>query len=168
MKQNILSWQKHIAHVSQDVFILDSSFIENIAFGIALTDIDMQRVKLSARMANIDDVIENMDGGYHAMVGERGARLSGGQRQRIGIARALYANTDILVLDESTSALDLETESKILSSIHDIMKEITVIVIAHRFTVIKDCDRIYRVEQGRIISEGDPNKIFANKIDTIE
>jgi ATP-binding cassette subfamily B protein len=109
-----------------------------------------------------------MDDGYYAMVGERGSRLSGGQRQRIGIARALYANTDILVLDESTSAIDFETESKILSSIHDIMKEITLIVVAHRFTVIKDCDQIFRVEQGRMISEKDPDKMFSNKIGTIE
>ena len=155
VKQNILPWQKHIAHVSQDVFILDSSFIENIAFGVASTDIDMQRVELSARIADIDGVIENMDDGYYAMVGERGSRLSGGQRQAVAIARATAFDAKIVIMDEPTAALAVKEVGKVLDLIKGLKNlGVGVIVISHRmddiFTV---SDRVMALFQGTNFAE---------------
>jgi len=158
--EKALAWQRQIAHVSQEIFLLDASFMENIAFGISPDKIDKDKVKEAATIANISSVIEETAESYQTMVGEGGVRLSGGQRQRIGIARALYRNAPILVLDEATSALDSDTEHRIIQAINNYACDITVIMIAHRTSTLMNCDWIYRLENGKIEAEGNPVEIL--------
>ena len=127
-------WQRSIAHVPQSIYLADTSLAENIAFGIPLDEIDLNRVERAARQAQIADYIESSPEGYQTHVGERGIRLSGGQRQRIGIARALYKQASVLVLDEATSALDNATEQLIMDTMGMLNKNLTVVLIAHRLT----------------------------------
>ena len=146
--RNCRSWQDRIAHVPQSIFLTDATVSENIAFGIAPGQVDMDRVKWAARQAHIDIVIEALPAGYNTQLGERGARLSGGQRQRIGIARALYKRADILVFDEATSALDLSTEQSIMYTVDSLPREITVILVAHRLSTLNNCSQILELENG--------------------
>lgn len=147
-----LEWQKNIAYVPQTIFLTDASFAENIAFGLAPEEIDMDRVREAAQRAQIAELIESTTGGYTATVGERGIRLSGGQRQRIGIARALYKKATLLVFDEATSALDGDTELAVMHSIENLGRDLTIVMIAHRITTLRGCDAIYRLSKGRIVS----------------
>ena len=158
--KNYSGWQKKISHVSQDLFLLDASFADNIAFGVEHDNIDMDRVIKSAEIAHIDSFIDGTESGYSTEVGERGVRLSGGQIQRIGIARALYKSAEILVFDEATSALDMKTEASIMRSINNIDAGITVIMIAHRTSTLVNCDWIYEINNGKIKSEGVPAHIL--------
>lgn len=147
---NHRAWQAHIAHVPQAIYLADSTIAENIAFGIEKERIDHDRVRLVARQAQIADVIESWPKQYQTYVGERGVRLSGGQRQRIGIARALYKRADVIIFDEATSALDNETENAVMKAIEDMDRNITVLIIAHRLTTLKNCDRIVRIRDGQV------------------
>jgi len=148
-------WYKSIGYVPQNIYLSDDSVIANIAFGINYDDIDIPRVKKVSKIAQLHDfIVEELTDGYETIVGERGSRLSGGQIQRIGIARALYKNPEILVLDEATSSLDAETEYKVMESIKDIDKEITVIMIAHRLNTIKHCEKIFVLKDGFVEKEG--------------
>ena len=144
------AWMSLIAHVPQTIFLADASIAENIAFGVPLSEIDVDRVREAARMARISADIEALDAQYATRVGERGCRLSGGQRQRIGIARALYKKADVLVLDEATSALDSDTESLLMETINDLGRELTVISIAHRLSTLRGCDQIIELDGGYI------------------
>ncbi len=146
---NLRSWQKNIAHVPQSIFLSDSNFAENIALGIPRAEIDMDRVQEAARQAQIAEFIESSPKGYQELVGERGVRLSGGQRQRIGIARALYKESDVLVLDEATSALDGETEHNVMESIGELGRHLTILMIAHRATSLRNCDQIFCLKNGK-------------------
>lgn len=139
---NQRAWQARIAHVPQAIFLADRSIEENIAFGVPPDQIDRQRVRSAARMAQLDRLIESWPGQYATAVGERGVRLSGGQRQRIGIARALYKQADVLVFDEATSALDNETEQAVMESIEGLSRDLTILIIAHRLTTIRGCDLV--------------------------
>lgn len=143
-------WQRGIAHVPQAIYLADASIAENIAFGVPLREIDMERVSQAARMARIAEHIESLPDGYLTRSGERGAHLSGGQRQRIGIARALYKRAGVLILDEATSALDSATESGVMDTIAGLGREFTIVVIAHRITTLSMCDRIAVFEDGRL------------------
>ena len=149
-QENHRSWQAHIAHVPQVIFLSDTSIAENIAFGLPMAQIDFDRVKLCARQAQIAETIESWDRGYSTSVGERGVRLSGGQRQRIGIARALYKRADVIIFDEATSALDNETETAVMRSINSLSPELTVILVAHRLSTLQNCTHIIEVVNGRI------------------
>lgn len=146
---NIRAWQQNIAHVSQSIFLSDTSVEENIAFGVPKDQIDPEQVQRAAQQAQIHTFIENLPSGYQTHVGERGIRLSGGQRQRIGIARALYKQAPVLVLDEATSALDEETEKAVMASING-LGEITLLIIAHRLSTLERCDRIVKLADGQI------------------
>jgi ATP-binding cassette subfamily B protein len=137
---NKRSWQAKIAHVPQFIFLSDNSIAENIAFGIEKNLIDYKRVEYVAELAQIKDAIMSMPSGFSTIIGERGIRLSGGQRQRLGIARALYKKADVIVLDEATSALDNETEESLMSALKVLDKKVTILMIAHRLTTLKDCD----------------------------
>ncbi|TGM89524.1 ABC transporter ATP-binding protein [Leptospira levettii] len=148
---NVNQWQKNIAHVPQSIYLSDSSIAENIAFGIPIEELDMQRVQEAARKAQIANHIESLKDGYHTIVGERGIRLSGGQRQRIGIARALYKNASVIVFDEATSALDHETEKAVMEAIDGLGKDLTILMIAHRLSTVENCDMIVRLEDGKIV-----------------
>ncbi len=152
--KNYRSWQAHLAHVPQSIFLADISIAENIAFGVPLELVDMQRVKSAAERAQIASTIESWDKGYQTLVGERGVRLSGGQRQRIGIARALYKQADVIVFDEATSALDSETETAVIQAINAIGSGITVLMVAHRLSTLAGCDTVYKLSQGRIKKSG--------------
>lgn len=145
-------WHNRIAHVPQNIFLSDASFSDNIAFGVPISDIDSNRVINSAIQAQVDGIIRSSVQGYQTLVGERGQRLSGGQRQRIGIARALYAASDILLFDEATSSLDTSTESFVMDSIYSLSRSITIITIAHRLSTIKHCDKIVLLSSGRLVA----------------
>ena len=151
---NIRNWQANIAHVSQEVYLSDSTIEENIAFSQHKNNIDFSLVKQSANRACIAELIESWPEQYKTVIGERGVRLSGGQIQRIGIARALYRQASILVFDEATSALDSKTEKLVMDSIKDLGKNITVLIIAHRVTTLKDCDQVVELGDSKIIRIG--------------
>ena len=144
---NIRLWQSHIAHVPQNIYLSDGTIEENIAFGIPADKIDAESVKKVAELANISKFIDSCAQGYKTFVGERGVRLSGGQRQRIGIARALYKSADVLIFDEATNALDVETESAIMESIEKLGKNLTIFIITHRVTTLKACDLIVELDK---------------------
>jgi ATP-binding cassette subfamily B protein len=141
--KNCRSWQAHIAHVPQAIFLADSTIAENIAFGIPKDQINFEKVKEAAKQAQIAQTIESWEKQYETVVGERGIRLSGGQRQRIGIARALYKeNIDVIIFDEATSALDNDTEKAVMEAIEGLSKDLTILVIAHRLSTLKFCTQI--------------------------
>ena len=150
--KNQRSWHSHIAHVPQAIFLSDGTIEENIAFGVPKELIDTQRVMQSAGQAQIAQSIESWPNGYQTMVGERGIRLSGGQRQRIGIARALYKQADVIILDEATSALDNETEEAVMDAIDNLSADLTILIIAHRITTLRNCSQIVKLNHGRIES----------------
>ena len=145
---NNRAWQAHIAHVPQAIFLADSTIEENIAFGVPKNKIDSDRVKQAAEQAQIADIIATWPKKYKTFVGERGIRLSGGQRQRIGIARALYKQANVIIFDEATSALDNDTEQAVMQAIESLGNELTILIIAHRLTTLKNCDQI--VELGDV------------------
>lgn len=147
---NQRAWQKHIAHVPQTIFLTDGTIAENIAFGVARADIDNQRIQLAAQQAQIAESIESWPMKYQTLVGERGIRLSGGQRQRIGIARALYKQADVIIFDEATSALDNETEQSVMDAVEQLSQDLTVLIIAHRLTTLKNCTQIVELANGGI------------------
>ena len=141
-------WRAAIAHVPQRIFLIDASIAENIAFGVPQSQIDLQRLERAAQKAQIAGFIASLPKGFDTTVGERGVRLSGGQRQRIGIARALYKQASVLVFDEATSALDQSTEQELMAEMDMLSTEITVVMVAHRLSTLKSCDRLVKVNQG--------------------
>ena len=153
-EENHRSWQIIIAHVPQAIYLSDTSLAENIAFGLEVDKIDMKRVKEAAEKAQIAETIEALPQKYKTFVGERGIRLSGGQRQRIGIARALYKKAQVIVFDEATSALDNETELAVMEGIENLADDLTILIVAHRLTTLKRCDKIFRMDKGEVIEEG--------------
>ena len=148
--QNQRAWQAHIAHVPQSIFLADTSIAENIAFGIPPDQIDYERIHQAAKKAQIANTIEAWEQQYNTLVGERGVRLSGGQRQRIGIARALYKQANVIVFDEATSALDNDTERAVMHAIESLGDELTILIVAHRLTTLKNCTKIVELSDGRI------------------
>ncbi len=161
-EQNYRNWQAHIAHVPQAIFLSDSTIAENIAFGEPPEKIDYVRVRQAAQKAQIAETIESLIDQYNTEVGERGVKLSGGQRQRIGIARALYKQADVIVLDEATSALDDQTEGAVMKAIENLGDDITVIIVAHRLTTLKNCTEIVELEDGQIKRSGSYQNIIGD------
>jgi ABC-type bacteriocin/lantibiotic exporter with double-glycine peptidase domain len=150
------AWQNNLGYVPQDIYLADDSIAANIAFGIAPQDRKMQAIENAARIANIHDFVsDELPEGFDTLVGERGVRLSGGQRQRIGIARALYHDPEVLVLDEATSNLDQGTERAVHTAIEQAAKAKTVIMIAHRLSTTRHCDALYLFDKGRLVDSGD-------------
>jgi ATP-binding cassette subfamily B protein len=158
---NHRAWQAHIAHVPQAIFLADSTIEENIAFGVPKDQIDHARVRQAAQQAQIAEAIETWPKQYQTIVGERGIRLSGGQRQRIGIARALYKQADVIIFDEATSALDNETEQAVMQAIEGLSEDLTILIIAHRLTTLKNCMQIVEIGNGGIIRVGSFQEIMA-------
>ena len=153
--RHLRAWRRCIGYVPQQIYLTESSIARNIAFGLPESEIDMSKVETVARLAHLHDFVEqDLPEKYATVVGERGIRLSGGQRQRIGIARALYHDPQVLVFDEATSALDGITEDAIIAAIGSLAHSKTIILIAHRFSTIRDCDLIYVVEGGAITDAG--------------
>lgn len=160
IQKNLRGWQDKIGYVPQSIYLTDDSIQSNIAFGVPFDQIDRSAVLGAIQAAHLDEFISGLPEGINTLVGERGVRLSGGQRQRIGIARALYLNPEILVLDEATSALDMGTESGVMQSINNLKGSKTIIIVAHRLSTVENCDRLYRLDKGKIVDEGIPRDIL--------
>jgi ABC-type multidrug transport system fused ATPase/permease subunit len=155
-------WQQSIGYVPQQIFISDSTIASNIAFGIDLDKIDHNLVEQASRVANLHDfIISELPQKYDTIVGEQGVRLSGGQRQRIGIARALYLKPDLLIFDEATSALDTITEQVVMDAIKKLSHSITIIIVAHRLSTVRDCDLIYLIDKGIIMDSGTYDELYS-------
>ena len=153
IQTNLRGWQAQIGYVPQTIFLTDDTLRRNVAFGLASEQIDEDAVLRAIRAAQLDDFIAELPEGLDTVVGERGVRLSGGQRQRIGIARALYHDPAVLVLDEATSALDTETERGLMQAITAMHGRKTILIVAHRLSTVAYCERLYRLECGRITEE---------------
>ena len=154
VQDRIRWWQDQIGYVPQSIFLTDDTLRRNVAFGLPKSEIDNAAVDAAIRAAQLEEFVNSLPLGLETVVGERGVRLSGGQRQRIGIARALYHNPDVLVLDEATSSLDTETEHGVMQAVQALQGEKTVIIVAHRLSTVEYCDRLYRLESSRIVDEG--------------
>ncbi len=153
--ENMRAWQRTIGYVPQSIFLLDDTVAANIAFGVSAENIDRGAIERAARTANLHDfVVSELPDGYDTTIGERGVRLSGGQRQRIGIARALYHDPELLIFDEATSALDSVTEHTVMQAVYQLGRKKTIIMIAHRLSTVRACDRIYVLERGQLVAEG--------------
>jgi len=153
-------WQKQIGYVPQSIFLTDDTLRRNIAFGLPDDQIDEGAIRSSIKVAQLDQFVGGLPEGLETIVGERGVRLSGGQRQRIGIARALYHRPSVLVLDEATSALDTTTESEVMQVVTALQGSKTLLIVAHRYSTVARCDRIYRLEHGRIVEAGTPEQLL--------
>ena len=154
-KKNSRAWQRSIGYVPQHVYLSDDTIAANIAFGVEPKDINQTDLLESSKVANLHNfVIDELPKQYQTIIGERGVKLSGGQRQRIGIARALYHNPQVLILDEATNALDNQTEKSVMDSINSLNKDITIILIAHRLGTVKKCDNIFLLEKGELKNKG--------------
>jgi ATP-binding cassette, subfamily B, bacterial PglK len=161
-EKNKKTWQRNIAHVPQDIFLIDATIMENIAFGLPIGQIDLDNVKKAASYAEIESYIEGMPLKYNSIVGEGGVKLSGGQKQRIGIARALYKGASILFLDEATSALDNKTEKAVIKSLESTNKDLTLIMIAHRISTLQYCDSVVKLDKGNIVFIGSYEDYISN------
>ena len=144
-------WGRLIGYVPQSIYLPDTSICKNIAFGVEESEIDEDNVRAALEKADLLDFVLDLPNGIHTKVGDRGVRLSGGQQQRIGIARALYHDPEILILDEATSALDNETEKSVMEAIDSLHGKMTLIIIAHRLTTIRNCDAIYEIVDGQAV-----------------
>ena len=158
INQNLKSWQSMIGYVPQDVFLTDDTIAKNIAFGIDENNINHDDVNYAIKTSQLSNVINNIENNLNAVIGERGIKLSGGQKQRIGIARALYKRPKILVLDEATSSLDVNTEQEIIKSINLLAGSLTIIIISHRYSTLAGCNKIFEIKD-KNITEVNPNKI---------
>jgi HlyD family secretion protein len=161
-EDNCAAWQTRIAYVPQSVFLLDTSVAQNVALGIPPGEINRERLLTAVQLAQLDEFVGALPGGYDYLVGERGARLSGGKRQRIGIARALYANASVLILDEATNALDGLTEQELMATIVQLRGRYTIILIAHRLSTVRACDEIFVFDRGKVTESGSYEWLLRN------
>lgn len=151
---NLRDWQELLGYIPQSIYLLDDTVERNIAFGVSDNRIDDQKLERAIRAAQLEELITTLPRGEKTRIGERGVMLSGGQRQRIGIARALYHEREVLILDEATSALDNKTEQLVSESIKSLSGKKTVIIIAHRLSTVEHCDRVYLLDEGKLIKTG--------------
>ncbi len=156
IQKSLRSWQDQIGYVPQTIYLTDDTLRRNIAFGLPPEQIDDAAVERAIRASQLDSLIAGLPEGAETLVGERGIRLSGGQRQRVGIARALYHDPSVLVLDEATSALDGDTEQCVMDAVNSLHGCKTILIIAHRLSTVKNCDKIFRMEGGQLTAEGPP------------
>ena len=163
--KNLRSWQNRIGFVAQSIFLSDRTFAENVAFGISKDQINFDRVKKALEMAHLDDLVDSLENGINTNVGERGVQLSGGQRQRVGIARALYHEADVLIFDEATSSLDGITEQMIMEAINKFSGQKTIILIAHRLKTVKDCDKLFFINNGQVTDSGTYDELIETNVD---
>jgi ABC-type multidrug transport system fused ATPase/permease subunit len=165
-KQNIRSWQRSIGYVPQNIYLSDDTIAANIAFGVQRNEIDLDLIEKSSKIANLHNfIINELPKKYDTIIGERGVRLSGGQRQRIGIARALYNNPKVLILDEATSSLDNQTEELVIKQVLNSNQDMTIIMIAHRLNTVKECDIIFKFDKGEITDQGSYQKVIINHVE---
>lgn len=155
IQANLRGWQDQIGYVSQSIYLTDDTLRRNIAFGLPDEQINEQDVWQAIRAAQLEQFVNGLPQGVDTMVGERGIRLSGGQRQRIGIARALYHDPPVLVLDEATSSLDTATERGVMEAVRALQGNKTILIVAHRLSTVEHCDRLFRLEKGGVVAEGE-------------
>lgn len=159
IQENLRGWQNQVGYVPQSIFLTDDTLRRNVAFGLPSEQIDPVAVQRAIRYAQLEDFVASLPDGLETQVGERGIRLSGGQLQRIGIARALYHDPTVLVLDEATSSLDTATENEVMQAVRAQKGTKTIIIIAHRLSTVAHCDRLYQLDQGCVVAEGAPNNM---------
>ena len=160
IQRNLRGWQDQIGYVPQSIFLTDDTLRRNVAFGVPNEEIDDVALMRSVRAAQLEQFVAELPSGIDTLVGERGIRLSGGQRQRIGIARALYHDPSVLVLDEATSSLDIATEKSVMNAVRALKGSKTIIIVAHRLSTVEKCDRIFRLERGHLVQEGVPKEML--------
>ena len=158
----IRSWQRNIGYIPQSVYLTDDSVRRNVAFGIVDAEIDDARVRKALDFAQLEEFVDALPQGLDTEIGERGVRLSGGQRQRIGIARALYEDPEVLIMDEATAALDNNTEREITSAIENLSRKKTLIVIAHRLSTVRKCDILHYIDNGKIVASGSFDELLCS------
>ena len=158
--ENKFFWQKNLSLVSQSIFLADSTIKQNVAFGIPLENIDDNKINLALEKAQMKDFVSKLPNGINTIIGERGVQLSGGQRQRVGIARSLYSDSKLIIFDEATSSLDGLTEEAVIESINNIQNTKTVVIVAHRLTSVKNCHKIYFIDEGKILDSGTFNELL--------
>ena len=160
IQNNLRGWQNQIGYVPQSIYLTDDTIRRNVAFGIPNGEIDDVAVERAIKASQLNDFVKTLPKGLETFVGEHGVRLSGGQRQRIGLARALYNDPSLLVLDEATSALDSNTENDVMEAVLALKNSKTVIIVAHRLSTLKNCDRVYKFEKGKLVQEGVPEIVL--------
>ena len=166
--EDLRGWQDQVGYVPQSIYLLDSSLRANIAFGLPDAMIDATAMARAVRAAQLDEFVSSLPEGLETVVGERGVRISGGQRQRIGIARALYHDPALVVLDEATSSLDSATEHEVMQAVSLLRGNKTVIIVAHRLSTVEGCDRLYRLVDGRVFQEGSPDAMLSARVPTTQ
>ncbi|HET6566339.1 MAG TPA: ABC transporter ATP-binding protein [Rhodothermales bacterium] len=154
IRMDLPKWHANVGYIPQTIYLLDDTIRRNIAFGIADADIDDERLLSAIQAAQLEEFVDGLEHGLEAVIGERGVRISGGQRQRIGLARALYHDPEVLIMDEATSALDNRTEHLVMQALDRLRSERTIIMIAHRLSTVRNCDRIYFMKDGQIEASG--------------
>ena len=162
INENLTEWYKKIGYIPQSIYLTDDTIKKNIAFGLLEKNINDNLVRQAVEQASLDKFLNSLPDGLETIVGEKGIRLSGGQQQRIGIARALYRDPEILILDEATSSLDQSTEKKIIESIQLLKRKKTLVLITHRLHTVKNCDKIFFIDKGHITKHGSPKEILIN------
>ena len=163
LQDHVVAWQRNIGYVPQDVYLMDDTVRRNVAFGLPDHEIDDDLVWRVLRAAEVDNLVRSLPGGLDAIVGERGDCLSGGERQRLGIARALYHEPQVLVVDEGMANLDNETEAEIVRTLAGLRGEKTIIVVAHRLPLVRNCDCVYLLEHGRVRNSGAYSDLFSTE-----
>jgi len=164
IQRSLRTWQDQIGYVPQSVFLTDDTLRRNVAFGLPSAQVDEAAVWRAIRAAQLEEFVQSLPQGLDTVVGERGIRLSGGQRQRIGISRALYHDPATLVLDEASSSLDTATEREVMQAVRALQGSKTILIVAHRLSTVEHCDRLYRLEQGRVVATGTPQTMLATRV----
>ncbi|MDM8553378.1 ABC transporter ATP-binding protein [Desulfococcaceae bacterium HSG7] len=162
--QDIKGWRKHIGYIPQSIYLIDDTIQANVAFGVPENEANKEHLWRALRSACLEEFVMAQPNGLNTIVGERGVRLSGGQRQRVGIARALYQNPKVLVMDEATSALDNKTEENVMQAIQNIKQGRTLIMVAHRLSTVKNCDRLYFFREGQLLDVGTYDELNRNSV----
>lgn len=166
IQENLRNWQDQIGYVPQSIFLTDDTLRRNVAFGLANEQINDTAIRHAIQAAQLEEFVASLPDGMETLVGERGIRLSGGQRQRIGIARSLYHDPAVLVLDEATSSLDTATEREVMQAVRTLHGKKTVLIVAHRLSTVEHCDRLYRLSHGRLAAEGSPDAMLHPQVES--
>ena len=157
--ENLRGWQGQIGYVPQSIFLTDDTLRRNVAVGLPESQIDDAAVRRALQAARLEEFVASLPAGADTVVGERGVQLSGGQRQRAGIARALYHDPRVLVLDEATSSLDSSTEQGVMDAVRTLQGQKTLLIVAHRLSTVADCDTLFKLDHGRLVAEGSFEKV---------